>query len=218
MFFTRNGLLLLLALSATLFSLASAAPRLTNGERMRRGMPLNAPVRRDPTRTRRSQPSGTPPKTFTGRIKVSSIANHNTIGFMQLSDAKDRAIVGGANSASHFTFVEGSGQAITCDDCNGKNFGLAVSPGVILSPSNSNAAIVSPQGGIPGAQYETNVWTYLDTPTKPVDVYWTNSDGSQPTESYVWDPIGETLYVTANPAAVILNHPGAQTVEFMLVG
>ena len=34
----------------------------------------------------------------------------------------------------------------------------------------------------------------------------------QPPVSLVWDPIGQALYLTANPAAIILNHPGSQTV------
>ena len=30
--------------------------------------------------------------------------------------------------------------------------------------------------------------------------------------SIVWDPVGQTVYLTANPAGVILNHPGWQVV------
>jgi hypothetical protein len=169
------------------------------------------------------------------KIKVNSAVDHNTIGFLQLSGTGDRYIVGPANSPDQFSatlFKHGVTANVDFrdNDAPASHQFLAglVSPGVELSPSNSNVAIVGdapvqtapgsiPQSGgsvsIPGSQYETAIWNFSPSPPT-LTASWVNHDGSQLPVSIVWDPAGQNVYLTANPAAVILNHPGSQVVEF----
>ncbi|KAF8324559.1 uncharacterized protein EI90DRAFT_3075072 [Cantharellus anzutake] len=250
----KHTLLCFLLLITSVFALPSfekrelrrVAPQLrarsdTNAKRLARGLPLLPPtLRRGASRTdsaKRAQNSDT--RVWKGKIKVSSVVDQNTIGFLQLSGDKSRYIVGSASTADQFTatfFKQGVTSSVTFTDTNapGSHPFLAglISPGVEILASNSNAAIVgdapvqtvpgsTPQSGgsvsIPGSQYETAIWDY--TPSPPTAIpKWVNHDGSQPPISAVWDPVGQTLYLTANPSAVILNHPGSQTVEFAPIG
>src|SRR5262245_12727063 len=79
----------------------------------------------------------------------------------------------------------------------------------------------TPQSGgstsIPGSEYESAIWSEGGS-LQSVTAGWVNHDGSRPAVTLVWDPVGQTLYLTANPAAVILNHPGSQTVSLTFVG
>jgi len=206
----------------------------TNAGRFSRGLPPLAPVRRASTTetARRSTTSDT--VSFKGKIKVNSVVSHNTIGFLQLTGAHDRYVVGSASSADQFTatlFKQGitaDADFLDSDAPAGHPFlaGL-ISPGAELLASNSNAAIVgnapvqtapgsTPQSGgsvsIPGSDYETAIWNYSPSPPTLIPS-WVNFDGSQPVVSLVWDPVGQALYLTADPAAIILSHPGSQTVE-----
>jgi len=186
---------------------------------------------------RRSTVSDT--EVFKGKIKVTSAVDHNTIGFLQLSGAQDRYIVGSASSPDQFSATVFK-QGVTSDvnfvdgDAPASHPFLAglISPGVELLASNSNAAIVgdapvqtspgsTPQSGgsasIPGSEYETAIWNYSPSPPT-LTASWVNHDGSQPPVAIVWDPIGQVLYLTANPSAIILSHPGSQTVELSPIG
>jgi hypothetical protein len=209
----------------------------TNAERFSRGLPPLPPVRRgSSTETaRRSTTSDT--QSFKGKIKVNSAVDHNTLGFLQLSD--DRYIVGPANSPDQFSatlFKHGVTANVNFFDTDapGSHPFLAglVSPGLELFPSNRNAAIVggapkqtspgsTPQSGgdasISGFEYETAIWNYSPSPPT-LTASWVNHDGSQLPVSIVWDPVGKTVYLTANPADFILNHPGSQVVEFSPIG
>ena len=177
--------------------------------------------------------------TISGDIKVTSVVNQNTIGFLQLTGPQDRYIVGSSASADTFqlnVFTVGITTGVSPMDTNAPAShpflaGL-IAPGVELLTSNSNAAIIgdapvttapgsTPQSGgsvsIPGSEYETAIWTF-NASTETLGPGWVNHSGSQPAMSLVWDPVGQTLYLTANPAAVILNHPGAQSVNLTFTG
>jgi len=208
----------------------------TNAKRFARGLPPLPPVRRA-SRTdsaRRSTTSDTEP--FCGKIKVSSVQDQSTIGFLQLSDDRDRYIAGPASSATKFSATV-SKQSVTYGvsfhDDNAPLFlaGL-ISPGVELLLTNSNAAIIggtqvqttpgsTPHSGgpvsIPGSEYETAIWKYSASPPS-LSPSWVDHDGNSPPISIVWDPVGKTLYLTANPTLVKQNHPGSETVELMPVG
>jgi len=211
----------------------------TNAKRFSRGLPPLPPVRRGSTTdsARRSTTSDISP--FSGKIKVNSIDDHHTIGFLQLSGSQDRYIVDSASSADQFSatlFNHGVTANADFQDTNApashQFLAGLISPGIELLASNGNVAIVgdapaqtspgsTPQSGgsvsIPNNEYETAIWNY--TPSPPTLIpSWVNHDGSQPAISVIWDPVGQTLYLTANPAAVILNHPGSQAVELSPIG
>lgn len=211
----------------------------TNAKRLARGLPPMPPVRRaSKTDTaKRSTTSNTVSKSH--RIKVSSVVDHNTIGFLVLTGAQDRYIVGDASIAHTFSatvFSTGITTDVSWTDSGApashQLLAGLISPGVELLSSNSNAAIFgdapvqtapgsTPQSGgsasIPGSEYETAIWSY-DSTSNGISPSWVNHGGSSPAVAIVWDPVGQTLYLTANPSAVILNHPGSQTVEFAVVG
>jgi len=211
----------------------------TNAKRFARGLPPLPPARRASTTESAKRSTTSDTKAFKGKIKVTSVVDHNTIGFLQLSGSQDRYIVDSASSANQFSatlFKQGVTNNVNFVDGDAPashNFlaGL-ISPGVELLTSNSNAAIVgdapvqtapgaTPQSGgsvsIPGSEYETAIWNYSPSPPT-LTASWVNHNGGHPAISIVWDPVGKTLYLTANPAAVILNHPGSQTVELSPIG
>jgi hypothetical protein len=171
-------------------------------------------------------------------IEAISTNGQNTIGFLQLDSPQDRYIVGAAASEDSFT-VNGSGlsgNSFLDTNAPASHDELAglISPGVELLATNANAAVMgdssvstapgsTPQSGgspsIPGSEYETSIWSLSGTPGNyTMTPEWVNHDGSTPSETMVWDPMGQTLYLTANPAAVILNHPGAQSVTLEYLG
>jgi len=169
----------------------------------------------------------------TGDIRVTSVASQNVIGFLQLTGAQDRYIVGSQSSANTFRLDTLLSQFSLLDtDAPASHQFLAglISPGVELLTTNSNAAVLgdasvstapgaTPQSGgspsIPGSEFETAIWTRNGNDLFP---HWVNHDGSEPTMSIVSDPVSQVLYMTANPAAVILNHPGSQTASFAFTG
>ena len=172
----------------------------------------------------------------TGTIKVVSINNLNTIGFLQLTGAQDHYILGSATSANTFSLPTPVSSLFTLTDTDAPAShpflaGL-ISPGIELLTTNSNAAVLgdssvqtapgsTPQSGgspsIPGSEFESAIWSVGGLP-QTLTASWVNHDGGQPTITLVWDPVGQTIYLTANPAAVILNHPGSQAVTLQFVG
>lgn len=90
-------------------------------------------------------PSSSPSSsTVHANIKVSSAVNQNTLGFLQLTGAQDRFVVGGVNSADTFSFTNPStvitnGVDIVSQNAPASHLHLAglISPGVELLPSNS---------------------------------------------------------------------------------
>jgi hypothetical protein len=169
----------------------------------------------------------------TGHIKVTSVSNQNTIGFLQLTAATDRYIAGSASTADNFQLDTSASAPFTLLDqtapASHPFFAGLLSPGIELLTTNANAAVLgdssvqtapgsTPQTGgspsIPGAEFETAIWSRSNN---DLSLRWVNHDGSQPSVSVVWDPVGQVLYLTANPAAVILNHPGSQTVQLAFI-
>jgi hypothetical protein len=211
----------------------------TNAKRFARGLPPLPPVRRaSGTETaRRATTSDT--QTFKGKIKVSSVLDHHTIGFLQLSANEDRYIVGSASTEHQFSatfFKQGVTASVNFfdNDAPASHPFLAglISPGLELLVSNTNFAVVgdapvqtspgsTPQSGgsvsIPGSQYETAIWNYSPSPPT-LTASWVNHDGSKPIIFIVWDTVRQTLYLTANPAAVIRDHPGSEVVELSPIG
>jgi hypothetical protein len=164
---------------------------------------------------------------ISGDIAVRSVASQNVIGFLGLTGAQDRYVVGNQLSADTFQFDTAASPFTILDaDAPASHPFLAglISPGIELLTSNSNAAIFGgapvttaigspPQSGgsvsIPGSEYETALWSVSGNDLLP---RWVNHDGSLPSMSIVWDSVGQTLYLTANPSAVVLNHPGSEIV------
>jgi len=210
----------------------------TNAKRFARGLPPLPPMRRASLTESAKRSTTSDTETFKGKIKVNSAVSQSTIGFLTLSNSQDRYIVD-PNSANQFTstvFKQGvTANAIFHDNnAPASHAFLAglISPGLELLTSNSNVAIVgdapaqtspgsTPQSGgsvsIPGSEYETAIWNYVASPPT-LTASWVNHDGSQPAISIVWDSAAQSLYLTANPAAVILNHPGSEVVELSLIG
>jgi hypothetical protein len=170
----------------------------------------------------------------TGHIKVTSVNDQNTIGFLQLTTATDRYIVGSAASADNFQLDTAASSPFSLTDLDAPAshpfFAGLISPGIELLTTNSNAAVLgdssvqtapgsTPQSGgspsIPGAEFETAI---VSPSGVSLSLRWVNHDGGQPSVSVVWDPVGQVLYLTANPTAVILNHPGSQTVQLAFLG
>jgi hypothetical protein len=212
----------------------------TNAERFSRGLPPLPPVRRGSATETAEKSTTSDTRSFKGKIKVTSVLDHNTIGFLQLSGTQDRYIVGSASTADQFSatlFKHGVTASVdfTDTDAPASHPFLAglIRPGDELSPSNLNAAVVggapvktaagsTPQSGgavsIPGAQYETAIWDFSPSPPT-LTASWVNHDGSQPTVWIVWDPSpSATLYLTANPVPFLANHPGSQLVELSPIG
>jgi len=172
-----------------------------------------------------------------GHIRVVSVNGQNTVGFLQLTNSNDRYIVGGAASADNFSLDTPAPSLFSLSDTDAPAShpflaGL-ISPGIELVTTNGNAAILGdssvqtapgspPQTGgspsIPGSEFETAIWSFPMLGSNDLMAHWVNHDGSQPTISVVWDPVDQTTYLTANPAAVILNHPGSQTVNLEYLG
>jgi hypothetical protein len=172
------------------------------------------------------------------QIKAISVNDLTTIGFLQLDGAQDRYIIGSASSADSFNAnaTGSSGNSFLDTNAPASHDELAglISPGVELLATNANSAVFgdssvltapgsTPQSGgspsIPGSEYETSIWSLTGGPGNyTMTPQWVNHDGSAPADSIVWDPVGQTLYLTANPAAVILNHPGSQTVTLDYLG
>ena len=166
---------------------------------------------------------------ITGDIAVFSVTSQSLIGYIQLTNSQDRYIVGSQSSADTFQTDTSASSPFSILDLDAPAshpfFAGLISPGIELRTTNANAAVLgdslvstapgsTPQSGgsvsIPGAEYETAIWSLIGNDLSP---RWVNHDGSQPSMSIVWDPVGQTTYLTANPAAVILNHPGSQTVS-----
>jgi len=209
----------------------------TNAKRLARGLPPLPPVRRgSKTDTaKRSTTSNT--VSISNTIQVTA-AGGGTIGFLQLDGAQTQYIVGSASSPSTFTatvFNTGVTTDVTFTDTGASAShpflaGL-IAPGVELQSTNTNSAILgdapvqtaagsTPQSGgspsIPGTDYETAIWSY-DSTSKAITPSWVNNDGTSPAVSIVWDPVGATIHLTANPSGVILSHPGSVEVEFTAV-
>src|SRR5262249_9055459 len=154
-----------------------------------------------------------------GNIEVHASSNA-LIGYLSLTAAQDRYIVGSQASANTFQRDTAASSPFSLVDLNAAAShpylaGL-ISPGIAFLTSNSNARVFGdapvqtaggspPQSGgspsIPGSEYETALWSLTGN---ALSVGWVNHAGSQPSMSIVWDPVGQVLYLTANPAAVIL--------------
>ncbi|KAH8822181.1 hypothetical protein DL96DRAFT_1620400, partial [Flagelloscypha sp. PMI_526] len=78
---SRFSLPILLLFSATLCSLVTAGPTLTNAQRLRRGLPLKRPVFRDPSRTRRDTTASPIPGVYTGYIQVLKKSDDTLVGY-----------------------------------------------------------------------------------------------------------------------------------------
>ncbi|KAH8810150.1 hypothetical protein DL96DRAFT_1627831 [Flagelloscypha sp. PMI_526] len=182
MLFTHHVLLFALCLSATLFSLSTANPQLSNAERMRRGLPLNKPVMRHPSRTRRdSVPSGIPPlytPPFVGYLQVLSLDGKQSYGYLTTS-----TVVSSTTQAAKVTFTAyGSGLAITCSSCNGLYLGLTGSSSSMSIKTDNKEGPIVPTlvnlSAAPGpnlAKTPSYVWSY-DPSTNDVSINWANGD------------------------------------------
>ncbi|KAF8324545.1 uncharacterized protein EI90DRAFT_3075014 [Cantharellus anzutake] len=250
----RRALFFLLLFTASVFAfpahrreLRRLAPQLrdpvhgeTNAKRFANGLPPLPPAWRRNIRAsrtdaaKRAQGSGT--TTWSGRIKVTGASGGGALGYLTLTSAQDRYIVGKASSADTFTatlFQSGITQSVSFKDTNAPSShpylaGL-VSPGSPLRTTNQNFATLgdsvqtspnsTPQSGggvsIAGDEYETAIWDY-DASSQNIAPKWVNHDSSTPAISILWDATGQAIYLTANPTGVTSAHPGSQIVTLSL--
>ncbi|KAH8806646.1 hypothetical protein DL96DRAFT_1717927 [Flagelloscypha sp. PMI_526] len=173
MIFPHFTLLVILGLFATLFSVVTAKPILSNAERLRRGLPLNKPVLRHPSRTRRDPTPSALPLPSYGLIKV-NVAGRGTAYLTQTG------VVWDVNLAEKFVFIGGSGTglALTCENCGGKFVGLSSTPAMSLKTSSDRIDVPSLlDGDDPTSGKQVYVWSFNPV-TKEVSINWANADGT----------------------------------------
>jgi len=171
---------------------------------------------------------------ITGNIAAHSVNGGALVGYLDLTAGQDRYLLNALASANILDLDTSASSPFSLLDqdapASHRFFAGLISPGIELLTTNSNAAILgdspvttspgsTPQSGgsvsIPGAEYESAIWSRSGS---DLSLRWVNHDGSSPATTTVWDPVGQTLYLTANPAAVILNHPGSQAVNLVFTG
>ncbi|KAH8814554.1 hypothetical protein DL96DRAFT_416441 [Flagelloscypha sp. PMI_526] len=219
-------------------SVAPPAKRMTNAERLARGLPLNKPQARA-TRTSRSSPSDLPPVPYSGIIEVHNADNGNLIGYISKNLVNGGAQFGYDPSIANALLVSfelPAGATSGSPQIHNLNSNpdwplLGLVQG--RDDTDSNVKPGSYQylyiGGVanPGTQpgdgptlidnsyfigaartAETSVWTF-DAATGSLTLTWVNEDGTLP-DLQVWTQ-STGLYAGGDKAAFVARYPAPAT-------
>ncbi|KAI0073513.1 hypothetical protein K474DRAFT_1710642 [Panus rudis PR-1116 ss-1] len=238
----------ILALVSLFTAVVSAAPgiggtpakRMTNAERLARGLPPNAPIFRralpgrdlTPTRAyaaKRGSPSSVP-VTLTGRIQVRWIEGDASYGYVENSQSGINGVnFGGPIPELHVKITTTSSGAGPFDiEAINPNFpspffvgasSNEFAPPVAFGPGNSNAASLdnvkqtTPVSGIS----QSSLWSF-DPTTKELTPHWVNPDGSVAETVIGFDIRNNAIVLTGDIAAYNAHNTWPVTpVHFFLV-
>ncbi|TFK50840.1 hypothetical protein OE88DRAFT_1659942 [Heliocybe sulcata] len=224
---------------------SSFGKRLTNAQRLARGLPLRKPTR---VKARQAAPSSCPTTSHTGIIRVVAVdgglqgyvaATPNSFGEYQptldasaalrvsfgtsscaSSAGYTRLDITAENGISNFPMLGFmTGFANTDNNLGSGSYNYAYLGGVTSTPPGSPAVVqpssYSAVAGVPDAT-ESAVWAW-DRSSNALTVQWVNTDGSTPATYLAYVPSANSFAVTGDLGAFTSNFGGADSATFTFV-